>query len=1173
MSEPNATQSPYDVPLAGGLVIEASAGTGKTYTLTTLVARLVVETTHRIDDLLIVTFTVAATGELRTRVWETLRTARDAASGRPAATRQAQELAEHWQRSGMSSAASERLTRAIRDFDRANITTIHGFCQRALGEFALEAGLPFKFGVSGDGALEVESAARDFWRRGMVDQPVALLEYAKARKFLLDEGAEWAGRELAKSSVVRPTMTAAEFAGEWEERHNAWREAFKAVHEAWHDPAQRDAFVEVWDRGDVYRWKAGKKDDAVLDAVTAALDANEPDLLPLAVAGYFGRDSLTDKLHKRTPPPSTPLFDRFERLGDAASALGGFWLAGRRHGLLTEAAASLHHGVWHDRQLTFDALLSELHAALVGDNGATLAKRLRQRYPVALIDEFQDTDRLQARIFEAIYPRDGLIVVGDPKQSIFRFRGADVFAYVDARARLGHKSSQLRLTRNYRSTPDLVQAVNAVFQGDNALLLPEVGFEPAVAAGATGALRVQAEDFDQRPFQVHVFGRPDNGNLWTKTNLMNAAAAHAGNRIAALLEMGAAGKAVLAEGTTSRPVVAGDVAVLVRTGEQGRAMIRELRERGIRTVEIGTDSVFDSVEAVTLHRLLQALATDEAEFDAAARLRGALAADLFGLDMAQLDALREDDQVWAAWLDRARDWRRIWASGGIASLMRHLLFADDPACAGKLLAYPDGPRQLTNFLHLTDLLHDAETRDRLSRRGLLDWFAKFKARPERGGETAQLRLESDEDLVRIVTVHRAKGLEFPIVFCPFAWWGRRPDNNATAQYYDVDANEPVLDLRPTPEAVARERLEDAADEVRLLYVALTRAKYRCEVTWGPARESQYAPLAGLLPGTSLAEVQEFARSAPDAIAVHAALASADVTRMQRPAHGSEPLKARELGRKLARIRQLTSYSALTAGTQAPPDETTDGPDHDADEPVPEAPAQPALDAFGFPAGARVGNCLHEILERRVEHGDLGAICREALPRYGIDAKWLPVAETMASNVWDAPLGTVEPKFRLADVDRPVAEMEFHLPVEHFRRQRLRDVLVEHGYACAIPEGDQAMDGFLHGFIDLVAQHHGRWYVLDYKSNWLGDSVAAYDPESIQASMRHHGYHLQYLLYLTALHRLLRIRLPDYDYDRHIGGACYLFLRAMHPDAPGRGVHFDRPARECIAAIDDCLAGR
>ena len=1191
MSDTSAVQSPYDAPLDGALVVEASAGTGKTYTLTTLVARLVVETSHRIDDLLIVTFTVGATGELRTRVWDTLCAARNAAAGGEVATSQAGELAEHWQRRGWSDVAEERLTRAVRDFDRANITTIHGFCQRALGEFALEAGLPFKFGVSGDGALEVESATRDFWRRGMVAEPVSLLEYGKARKFQLDDGADWTGQVLARSSAIRPTMGDAEFAQKWTQQRDAWHDAFQAVRAAWVDPKQHQAFLEFWE-SDAYRWriKAGKsvKDEAAFDAVTAALDANDPDQLDLAAARYFGRASLTAHLRQNTPPPDTPPFDDFDRLATAASGLGEFWLLGRRRGLLTVAAATLHDSAWRDRQLTFDALLSELHDALSGDNADTLAQRMRDRYPVALIDEFQDTDRLQARIFEAIYPRDGLIVVGDPKQSIYRFRGADVFAYVDARRRLDSARGQLQLKRNYRSTPALVQAVNAVFQRDNALKLPEIGFEPAIAKDDTGTLRVEDPGFDHKPFQLHVFGPRDtraNGRKWTKGDLTEVAAAHAANRIAALLAMGSAGKAVVDEGAasqgTARRLAAGDVAVLVRTGQQGRTVIRELRARGIRTVEIGTDSVFDSVEAMTLHRLLQALATDEAEFDAAARLRGALAADLFGLDMAELEALREDDRIWARWLERAREWRRLWASGGIASLMRHVLFADDPACAGHLLAYPDGPRRLTNFLHLTDLLHDAETRDRLSRRGLLDWFAHFKARSERGGETAQLRLESDEELVKIVTIHRAKGLEFPIVFCPFAWWGPQPrkKEEATAQYYDLDANEPVLDLRPSPDAVTREELEASADEVRLLYVALTRAKLRCEVTWGHATHSDRAPLAWLLHGAGAAEMDELARRAPDAISVQEAAVADEARPVRRSAGGNETLRAREFDRALGGTRQLTSYSALTAGAPVAHGAAEDEADHDADEAVPEVPSEPALDVFGFPAGSRVGNCLHEILERYAERQSPGgdsfepeAICRKALARYGIDAKWLPVARSMAHNAWRAPLGTTEPTFRLADIDRPVAEMEFHLPVEHFRRDRLAETLAQYGYDCRVPEGGREINGFLHGFIDMVAQRDGRWYVFDYKSNRLGGDLSAYEPESIDASMRRHGYHLQYLLYLAALDRLLRLRLPDYDYDRHIGGAGYLFLRGMHPDAPGRGVHFDSPKRECIAAINDTLSG-
>ena len=1188
--------TPLAAPLDGGLLVEASAGTGKTYTLTTLAARLVVEAGHRIEDLLIVTFTVAATGELRTRIWQTLHAARaavrDAAAG---ADDQARELAAHWRRLGIES-PDARLTRAIRDFDRANITTIHGFCQRALAEFALLAALPFAFDVSDDAALEVESATRDFWRRRMVQEPVALLEYAKQQKFLLDEAAAWTGRLHAKPGAVRPDSGPAD-SMQGSRPEQAWAQAFRGTHDAWLDPVQHRQFHEVIER---YRWKKNRKDESVCRAVIDALDANDRDLLSLKDAGYFAPTSLANRLFRKNPPPDIPLFACFERLGNAAMELGESWLSGKRRGLLESARETLHRGTWAERRLSFDALLTQLHRALAGADGAALAARMRARYPVALIDEFQDTDRLQARIFEKIYAGDhdagGLIVVGDPKQSIYRFRGADVFAYLDARTRVTAEHT-LELTVNYRSDPALVRAVNATFGRDNPFLLPEIRFEAAHAAARDGgALRVQDEAYDPKPFQLHLFP-DDDGKLWGKGDLTRVAAEHAAARIVRLLELGAAGKAALARrasgAAAGRPLVAGDIAVLVRTGMQGRAIADALRQGGVRTVELGTDSVFDSAEAAATHQLLHALAADETEYDAAARLRGALAGDLFGLDLNAIDRLREDDQAWAAWNDHAREWRRIWARHGIASLMRHLLFADRPACAANLLGYPDGPRRLTNFLHLTDLLHDAETRDRLSRRGLLDWFAHFKAQPERGGETAQLRLESDEDLVKVVTVHRAKGLEFPVVFCPFAWFGHQPERETTAEYYDRDAGTPVLDVRPSPAAIDRQRDEQHSDELRLLYVALTRAQYRCEVTWARVRHGEHSPLAWLLHGREtrtasethvrglsaadwLAEVRQFGGRAADGISIgEATRTPADGSGRAAP-RGTESLVARQLHRQLSPIRQLTSYSALAAGAGA---EESPG-EHEVAYADPEPAADDVRNEFTFPAGSRSGNCLHEILAQRQAQppqpdSSPDGVYRDALARYGIDARWIETARTMVTNSLHTPLlpvGDAGNTFRLGDVDRPITEMQFHLPLRGFRCGELRRTLEAHGYDPRLAAGAGEINGFLNGYIDVVARFGGRWYVMDYKSNWLGNELADYSSGAIERAMAQHGYHLQYLLYLTALHRMLRIRLPGYDYDRHVGGAFYLFLRGMRPTAPGSGVYRDRPSRACIQAIDACFRG-
>ena len=1248
-----SSATPLDVGLGGDLLIEASAGTGKTYALTTLAARLVVEAELAVDRLLVVTFTVAATGELRARLRRTLLATRNATAAPSADAdssgdgaqgladdRQAGALLRRWRRIGIDLVdANARLAAAVRELDRANIMTIHGFCQRLLAEFAFDGGIPFGFRVSGDDAAEVALAVRDFWRRRIAPAAPQQLEFAAAERFTLAAATDWVRERQGRAGLQIRGVD--DGYADSETERQAWRRAFDAARTAWKDGgAGFDNALQT------LNWfkNSRPKIFAVWQRARRAFAAADAFGLPLAEAGYLGGSSLQRVLRKGQQLPPLPLFDCFDALGEVAEQLGPRWLREVRRDLLQETRRALRDKAWERRCLSFDGLLTEAERAL--RSSPILAQRLRERFPVALIDEFQDTDALQARIFESIYAASGntavgaggVAIVGDPKQSIYGFRGADVFAYLDASRRLADMAGErLRLTTNFRSTPALVRSVNALFARPDPFLLREIEFKPSASFGTGAGALVLDDAVDAAPLQLRLF--PGDDKVLAKERFQTIAAQGVAREIAELLRLAGEGRATL----RGQALAGGDIAVLVRTRAQGQAVAQELRRQGVQSVEMSDASIFQTEAASQLHRLLHALAAS-AGTRAAAQLRGALGMDLFGLDMRELARLRTDDRVWAHWQERFGEWRTVWREAGVATLIRRLLFAASDHGASQLLRYPDGARRLTNMLHLADLLRQAEASDRLSPVATVEWLAEQR-RSATAGDSAQLRLESDESLVKVLTVHRAKGLEFPLVFCPFAWYRRGFWQGATATYHERGRErfDEILDLAPSKDAHERQQVEDHAEELRLLYVALTRAQYRCVVTWARVRGAEHAPLVWLLHARALAtdtpvaalRVHERHMKKLGAVAWQAeamafvaenegdvaasALADWDVPSAEEAAthETNVSVVARRLARPLLRVRQITSYSALAAEAGAavtePEHAEVERADHDQREDAAWAAERPGRadvvftppargvaasagnakgrqDAFAFPRGRRAGDCLHELFEARVDGVALDDVfSQQTLQKHGIDPKWAPTARTMVDDARATALTPTSERhggtFRIADLVRPIAEMEFQLPVL-LDRAELNHCLAAHGYgspfgepspevvdAPAAGQGSTALpavNGYLRGFVDLVAEYDGRWYVIDYKSNWLGDALTAYSPAALRQAMRGNHYHLQYLLYLTALHRYLRLKLPGYRYQRHIGGALYLFVRGMRPDRPAHGVFHDLPAAECIEAIDNCF---
>jgi exodeoxyribonuclease V beta subunit len=843
---------------------------------------------------------------------------------------------------------------------------------------------------------------------------------------------------------------------------------------------------------------------------------------------------------------------------------------------------------------SYDNLLLSLAQALDGAHGERLAATLRGRYSAALIDEFQDTDPVQYGIFSTIYrgTEYPVFMVGDPKQAIYSFRGADVFAYIDARR---HSQRCFTLNRNWRSAPLLVDAVNHLFReaGMRAFVLDEIPFRPVQAAQIPDR-ETLGEGNDRAPFRFWFLPAGESGKPLSKGAAVPRVADMVANEIARLLSMGSMGQARIGR----RAVEGGDIAVLVRDHRQGWAVRQALSSLGISSVQQMQDSVFHTREAEQLERVLLAVA----EPHRASRVRSALATDLLGLDGSDILSLAADEEAWADWLDRFRAYRQQWLDRGFARMMRQLII--ESGLRARLLRYADGERRLTNVSQLVELLQAESLTSSGSMDSLLRWLADQRTGWQGKEEVSQLRLESDEQLVKIVTIHKSKGLEYPIVFCPFLWDGRLriPTESAFSFHDPGRAFQAVLDLGSPGHEAARALAiqEEMAENLRLLYVALTRARHRCYVLWGNLASAGQSALGWLLhpppdvspgwfdqmdgsfsawgDGALLARLEQLVSTSEGSMRIE------PVPEPEAPSQGSSQkapgeFRCRHFGREFGAAPRVLSFSSLNNALDRP-----ERPDHDAvfdTEPVSVAVERPDT-IFSFPRGARAGSCLHWIFEqidfRPADGAQIADYCERGLAAHGLDAEWLPVVVDTVLRVLATPLD--EPgRITLSQVSRQrrMVELEFHFPLATLEPRNLADRIARdvtgHRHAQSMVASMRRLDfgqvrGFMTGFIDLVFEHGGRYYLADYKSNWLGDQRSDYAAPSLVQSMEQHGYYLQYLIYSVALHRYLAHRLPDYAYQRHFGGVFYLFLRGMDPGADGDyGIYRDRPSESLIQTLD------
>lgn len=1193
---------PRTVPLWGTRLVEASAGTGKTWTIAALYLRFVLGHGRHAGDaddtafgrplapreILVMTFTIAATRELSARIRDRLVEAARCFRGDPGAPAPDDFLADlldDHPAGPARVAAAHRLATAAGAMDDAAVFTIDAWCQRMLREHAFDSGSAFEETLEPDDRPMRSAAVRDYWRAQVypltgpaydavlrVWSSVDALDDDMGRLLTFDDDDPPDPRAL--DALLAPHVDAVQ--ATVEVLRPAWVVKARAMR-AWLEPLMdEEAFSKTKAKTEtVIGWL-----DA-LDAWAAAPVAAIPELGK--GLDRLTRDGITDAFKKGRGVPVPDVFDDFTTLADAIRALPDPRAALRRHAM-TRVTARMRELKTRAAAWGFQDMLVRLERALDGPQGPMLRQRIVSQYPAALIDEFQDTNALQYRIFDKLYDVDGegrdtaLFLIGDPKQSIYAFRGADIASYLRAGDAAG--ANRYPLATNHRSTVACVDAVNRLFVG-------------AEARDGEGAFRYRTVDatgtvVDRLPFAAtRAKGRADrledrHGPLPAMTLVHDPAlaardvahaamAARAAEHLVGLLDDPDTG---FVEEGRRRRLRAGDVAVLVRTGAEADEIRHALQARGIPSVYLSDgDSAFATDEAADVLHWLRAV-DDPAD----ARLaRIALATASLGRPLAALAALNADDAALERELETLRAMNAIWRRQGVMPMLRAFLHRQGLPSRW-LAGEAGGERRLTNVLHLAELLQSASAEVE-GEQALIRWFADRRAAAAWPAEEQIVRLESDADLVQVVTVHKAKGLEYPVVVIPFgttAMDARKPDFVAVER----DGRRTV-DFTVDAEAHERARLAQRQEEVRLLYVALTRARHALWIGVPAERvkknsdlctfgRSALGHLVGATENTPASRIEPLLRATFDGLPqVRIEIVDGDVPvtplapREDRPALVAAPVYRGVFERDWT----IGSFSALVRDLEHGEPDAKTAPalvDPAMEEELRTTPAEPDVPVAStaarhrFPRGAFVGNLLHGHLEWLAAHRFALAkdpALRESLVeragRQGWGGRRGDELATWLGEVVATPLPPVG--VALDGLHRTLPEMEFWFPSEGLDVAAV-DALCR---AHLLDGRDrpklraETLTGMLMGFVDLTFAHDGQYWLLDYKSNALGTADGDYDDEALAEAMAVHRYDVQAAIYLLALHRLLRVRLgARYDPALHLGGGIYLFLRGVRGPASG-----------------------
>ncbi|OOS05807.1 exodeoxyribonuclease V subunit beta [[Haemophilus] felis] len=1256
--------NPFFAPLNTTCLIEASAGTGKTYTITSLYLRLLLQAGEncferplRVEEILVVTFTESATAELKGRIRERIHQANQAFQRY---LKEKNQLAEPTEQALASlrknciqddfvqqllcdlepdlDLAIQRLTLAERSMDLAAISTIHSFCHSMLMQYAFHSGVHFDLEISQNLDDRMEKISQEIWRQHFYHQPLEVASYV--HRVLKSPANMWSilknfcDKPLLPVATAQPELLQVPLSQLFENyilpQQEKARQQILQFKQQWRRQAADIATLVLNEinkpskaakalPGKIYQ--KTRTENSWLPKILQWAEEESDFALPATLTSYFSQRALNEKAPEDVQPLSHPLFEQVDELIAIQSEQEKCDNLLIYQYCLAVYKALLAYKSSH-KEKSFTDLLRLLYEALQGTQGDELASFIRRQYPFAMIDEFQDTDQQQYGIFQKVYIQksatpSGFMMIGDPKQAIYKFRGADIFTYLKA---VDEAEVRLTLDKNWRSEQSLVDSVNALFdfkQGKS-FIYPQIEFTPVKAKSDQARFILNGQ---MEPAIRCYIQEPTDNDTEPLSFAQGCAIS-----IQQWLKAAEQKRALLRSTRDEKILLPERIAVLVRSGTEAAEVQQELTALGIASVYLSDkSSVYESVVGSDLLAILHACLNPFSE----RHILNAIGCRLWQLGISEISQIKQDENRWSAVVDRFVDYQQRWFKQGILAMLHHLFLQEK--ITQHLLAKVGGDREVTDLLHLAELLQKASSINE-SPASLLHWF-ETQINGEGAEDDAQIRLESEHQLVKIVTVHKSKGLEYDLVWLPFISSPVKKYNGLFNSYYDAEQQKTKMDFDGNQEeAVWQETL---AEEMRLLYVALTRAKYQVVLALPLAAQPawnalQYALCEG---DETIFEKQDKKAPVPSMRTLlaswqrkltekNAELMIENINQLQASAplavsHSQKSaLHSAQFTGNIEQNWQVSSFSSLAytherilqfKQQQAPitllsHSVSAFAQDYDerqmplaninsfaeSDSPRDEnaSSAYPlGYSPFDLPAGAKIGKYLHHFLEkialnRPLENESIALLCEQMqlteewqVPLHQwlnavLSTPLLPADQTQGENVCLSNLKGQD----------CLKELGFYLQMKtDFDVAKFNQLLAQY-YPEAEPlqldypnkynsQVKGQIKGLLRGFVDLVFRHQGKFYILDYKSNLLGGTAENYTADNLQKVIQQQHYHWQYLFYTLALHRYLTLRVADYQYERDFGGVIYPFLRAMNGET-NQGVYFHKPAAALIEKLGE-----